>query len=50
MYYLVQWYNIYNKNICGYSLDNEEEQSVIEGTKKDCIEYAKKHGLKYIEI
>ena len=50
MYYLVQWYNIHNNSIHGYSLDDEEERSVIEGTKEDCVEYAENHGLKYIEI
>ena len=49
MYYLIQWYNINNSDIHGYSLDYGEVQ-VIEGTKEECIEYTKNHNLKYEEI
>jgi hypothetical protein len=41
---------INNYSICGYSLDNKDEISIFEGSKKECEEYAKKHKLKYEEI
>lgn len=50
MYYLVQWYMVDDHSICGYSLDDKDEESIFEGSKKECKEYAKKHGLKYEEL